>query len=132
VPSIRKLAWGGLALTGIAAVVYAGVTSRGPSASTTTLTPGWERRFRLEWTVEPDTDRTRRLRGYVTSLHGAYAETVRLLVQSVDAGGVVVERRLWAIPGGVNGFQRAYFEVAELPVAQEYRVFVWDYTIHQS
>jgi hypothetical protein len=115
----------------VAAVVYGAVTSRGPSASTTTLMPGWEQRFRLEWTVEPDSVRTRRVHGHATSLHGAYAETVRLLVQSVDVSGVIVDRRISAIPGGINGFQRAYFEVNELPLAHEYRVFVWDYTVHQ-
>jgi len=34
--------------------------------------------------------------------------------------------------GGVNGFQRAYFEVAQLPPAATYRVSVWDYTLLQN
>jgi hypothetical protein len=44
----------------------------------------------------------------------------------------VVARRIWAIPGGVGGGQRAYFEFPDLPTAREYRVYVWDYSLTQS
>jgi hypothetical protein len=57
---------------------------------------------------------------------------VRLLVQALDDTGAVVARRIWAIPGGVGGGQRAYFEVPDLPTAREYRVYVWDYSLTQS
>jgi len=103
-----------------------------PSASTTTLTAGWERHFTLEWTVEPDRGGARRLAGYVTSQHGAQAEPVRLLAQALDASDAVVGQRLGFVPGGVGGFQRAYFEFADLPSADRYRVSVWDYTLQQS
>jgi hypothetical protein len=80
----------------LTAGVFAAVTYRGTPMSVTTLTEGWEPRFKLD-----------------------------------DKGGVV-ERRIWAIPGGVGGGQRAYFEVPGLPAAHEYRVYVWDYSLTQS
>jgi hypothetical protein len=100
--------------------------------SVTTLTEGWERRFRLEWTVDAPSGPTRKLSGYITSELSGHAESVRLLVQALDDKGGVVERRVWAIPGGVGGGQRAYFEVPDLPAAHEYRVSVWDYSLTQS
>lgn len=103
-----------------------------PSASTTTLTAGWERHFTLEWTVAPTRGGARRLTGYVTSRHGANAEPVRLLTQALDASGALVGQRIEFVPGGVGGFQRAYFEVEDLPPANQYRVSVWDYTLQQS
>jgi hypothetical protein len=99
--------------------------------SVTTLTAGWERRFKLEWTVEAPSA-PRKLSGYITSQPGGHAEVVRLLIQALDDKGSVVERRIWAIPGGVGGGQRAYFEVPDLPAASEYRVYVWDYSLTQS
>jgi hypothetical protein len=130
----RTLVWAGGALAAVAATagVYAAVSFRGTSPSTTTLMSGWEQRFKLEWTVATEPGRGSRLHGYITSQYGEHAEPVRLLVQAVDASGAVVDRRIWSIPGGVNGFQRAYFEVSDLPAAHTYRVFVWDYTYRQS
>jgi hypothetical protein len=93
---------------------------------------GWEQRFNLEWTVPSPSGGRRRLSGYITSRQGGHAEPVRLLVQALDASGIVVARRIWAIPGGVGGGQRAYFEIPDLPPAHEYRVFVWDYSLIQS
>jgi hypothetical protein len=115
----------------LTAGVFAAVTYRGTPMSVTTLTEGWERRFRLEWSVDSSAG-ARRLSGYITSQQGGHAEFVRLLVQALDDKGDVVERRIWAIPGGVGGGQRAYFKVPGLPAAHEYRVYVWDYSLTQS
>jgi hypothetical protein len=132
-PSIRKLVWiAGVVLVLITAGVFAAVTYRGTPMSVTTLTEGWERRFKLEWTVEAASGTTRKVSGYITSQQSGHAEFVRLLVQAFDDKGAVVERRIWAIPGGVGGGQRAYFEVPDLPSAHEYRVYVWDYSLTQS
>lgn len=134
-PSARQLILGGgLALVALAAAVYASVSGqRTPSTpAATTLMTGWEGRFKLEWSVESEAGGTRRIRGYITSQHGEYAEPVRLLAQALDASGAVVGRRIAWVPGGVNGFQRAYFEIPDLPSAQGYRVSVWDYTFLQS
>lgn len=131
--SVRKPVWGvALALAALAAAVYAGVSFRGVPPDATTLMAGWEQRFSLEWTAPPAAAGWRRLSGYITSRQGGHAEPVRLLVQALDASGAVVERRIWAIPGGVGGGQRAYFEIPDLPSAHAYRVFVWDYSLIQS
>jgi hypothetical protein len=133
VRSARRLAWGGaLGLAALTAVVYAGVSFRGTPMSVTTQMSGWERHFKLEWTVDSPPTGGRRLSGYVTKETGGHADPMRLLVQGLDASGAVVERRIWAILGGVGGGQRAYFEVPDLPPAHEYRVFVWDYSLIQS
>ena len=102
-----------------------------PSASVTTLTAGWEKHFTLEWTTEPRAGGVQ-LQGTVTSRHGARAEPMRLLAQALDATGAVVGQQIARLPGGVGGFQRAYFEFSELPTADRYRVSVWDYTFEQS
>lgn len=103
-----------------------------PSGSTTTLMAGWEWHFTIDWAVEPEQGGTSRVRGYVTSQHGEYAAPVRLLAQALDSSGAVVGQRIGWVPGGVNGFQRAYFEIPHLPSATQYRVFVWDYTFLQA
>ena len=103
-----------------------------PSASVTTLTAGWERHFKLEWTVEPRPDGAVLLRGSVTSSHGARAEPMRLLAQALDTAGDVVGQRIFWVAGGVGGFQRAYFVFPDLPAADRYRVSVWDYSFQQS
>ena len=103
-----------------------------PSGTSTTLVAGWEYRFSLDWTVESEPGPTRRVRGYISSHYGESAEPVRILAQALDASGAIIGQRIEWVVGGVNGFQRAYFQVAQLPPAAAYRVSVWDYTLLQS
>jgi hypothetical protein len=103
-----------------------------PSGSTTTLMAGWERRFMIDWTVEPEQSDARRLRGYVHNQHGDSAEQVRVLAQALDASGAVIGQRITWVPGAIGGFGRAYFEVPHLPPADHYRLTVWDYILIQS
>ena len=103
-----------------------------PSTSTTTLMAGWEHRFTLEWSADPESGGGRRIRGYVTSQHGEYADHLRLLAQALDASGAVVGQKIVYVPAGIAGFQRAYFEIPGLPSADHYRVSVWDYSLLQS
>jgi hypothetical protein len=123
---------------GLFAVVLAcGIATDGAAAdrippSVTTLMAGWEQKFTLEWSVDPEPGGTRRVRGYVVSRYGQRAEPMRVLGRALDgAGGVVGERIEW-IPGGVSGFGRAYFEIPHLPAADRYVVTVWDYSIVES
>jgi hypothetical protein len=62
----------------------------------------------------------------------ALREGVRVLAQAVDSTGNVVGQRIGYVPGGVGGFGRAYFVVSNLPVTDNYRVSVWDYTWFQA
>jgi hypothetical protein len=124
---IRKPAWGvAPALAAVAAAVYAGVSFRGVPPDVTTLMSGWEQRFSLEWTVRSPSGLG------VPALPARDVAAQPLLVQALDASGAMVARRIWAIPGGVAGGQRACFEIPDLPPAHEYRVFVWDYSLIQS
>lgn len=116
------------------AVSACGTTSSSltPSASTTTLMLGWEQKFTLDWTAEPESGGTHRLRGYVVSQYGQSAEPLRLLGQALDTSGAVVGQRLVWVPNGVAGFGRSYFEIPHLPSAERYRVAVWDYTLQNG
>jgi hypothetical protein len=102
------------------------VTSSGAAS---TLMPGWERKFHLDWEVGAEPGGTERIRGYLVSDYGRAAYTARVLVQTVDASGAVVDRRIATIPGGVAGLGRSYFEVAHLSPSHHYLVTVWDYTL---
>jgi hypothetical protein len=103
-----------------------------PSGTNNTLVAGWEHRFSLDWSVESEPGPTRRVRGYITSQYGESAEPVRMLAQALDSSGAIIGQRIEWVVGGVSGFQRAYFEVAQLPPAAAYRVSVWDYTLLQN
>ena len=119
----------------VALVVTAcGVTTydAASTASLTTLIPGWERYFAVEWTAAPEPGGLRRLDGYVFNRYGEYAADVRLLVQALDASGAVVDQRVVWGPTGVGGFGRAYFNARHLPAADHYRVSVWDYRLIQG
>jgi len=102
------------------------------TGSNTTLMAGWEQHFALEWTAAPEPRGDQQVTGYIYSRHGEHAMKIRLLAQALDPAGTVVGQRIEWLPGGVNGFGRAYFAVAHLPAANSYRVTVWDYTWHQS
>jgi len=125
-----------LVRAGLLAVALAGcgLTTYCPidSTATTTLIPGWERYFTVEWTAGPEHGGVRRIDGYVYNRYGEYAADVRLLVQSLDASGNVVGQRVVWGPTGVGGFGRAYFDVRSLPAADHYHVFVWDYRLIQA
>jgi len=123
---------GRLALVAVAATACASSGYLTPSTSATTLMAGWEHHFAVDWTTEPERGGARRIVGHLTGLQGECAEPVRVLAQAFDSTGAVVAQRIGWVVGGVNGFQRAYFEIPNLPVAAQYRVTVWDYTFHQS
>ena len=122
-----------LALTAVATTAC-GATSASltPSGSTTTLMQGWDRWFKLDWSGEPEPGGGKRIRGYITNEHGEAAEPLRLLAQALDASDAVVGQKIAWVPAGVRGFGRAYFEVAHLPAADNYRVSVWDYSFPQA
>src|SRR5437879_12341468 len=84
------------------------------TGSTVTLMAGWEQHFTLEWTAEPESEGARRVSGYLYNRHGEYALNVRLLAQALDPAGAGVGPRIAWVPGGLNGFGRAYFTVAQI------------------
>jgi hypothetical protein len=100
-----------------------------PSRSNTTLMAGWEKKFTLEWDVEPDPGGAQRIRGYISSQYGQTASPVRVLAQALDPSGAVIDQRIAWVPSRVVGLGRSYIEIPNLPRADHYRVTVWDYTI---
>src|SRR3989442_15154411 len=82
-----------------------------PSGPMTTLVPGWERHFMLEWAVEPEHGGSGRLDGYIFNRYGEYAADVRLLPPSVDTTGVGVDHRLMWGPNRAARFWRACIHI---------------------
>ena len=97
-----------------------------------TLMSGWEHHFKIDWAAADQGPNTRKVSGYVYNQNGEFATSLRVLAQAVDTNGTVVGQRIAYVPGGVGGFGRAYFSVPDLPVADNYRVSVWDYTWFQA
>jgi hypothetical protein len=96
-----------------------------PSATVTTLMPGSERFFRINWDVRPERGDTRRLSGYVENTYGEAAARVQLLGQALDTSGAVVGQRVQWVHGAIPGFGRVYYEIPGMPPADHYRVTVW-------
>src|SRR2546422_643636 len=103
-----------------------------PSTSTTTLMAGWDRWFKLEWSVEREQGSTNRITGYITSQYGEGADAVRVLAQALDASGAVVGQQIAWVPGGVGGFSQRSFEAPRPPAATHYQGSVWDYSLRQA
>jgi hypothetical protein len=99
-----------------------------PSASFSTLMPGWESKFSVEWKVTPVPDGSRLIFGRVTSRYGQYAEPMMLLGQALDGSENVVSQRVERVPGGVPGFNSTYFEISRMAAADHYKVTVWAYS----
>jgi hypothetical protein len=122
-------------LIGAIVTMGAGCATNGavpPPGSPTTLMSGWEHHFSIDWTAVEQTGNTRRVSGYVSNHNGEFATHLRVLAQALDPAGAVVGQRIAYVPGGVGGFGRACFIVPSLPIADSYRVNVWDYTWNQA
>ena len=93
---------------------------------------GWEHHFTIDWAAAEQSPNARKVSGYVYNQNSEFATSLRVLAQALDPRGAVVGQRVAYVPGGVGGFGRAYFEVPNLPMAENYRVSVWDYTWFQA
>src|SRR5258705_10510654 len=91
-----------------------------PSASFPTLMPGGESKFSVDWKVTPAPDGSQLIFGRVTSRYGQYAEPFLLLGQSLDASENLVSQRAARAPGGVPGFNSAYYEISRMVAADHY------------
>ena len=82
-----------------------------------------DRGFRLDW--EPaQTKRGTVIRGYLNNDSGYTAANVRLIIESIDAGGQVAATTIGYLPGTAPPFDRLYFEVPLKAAAASYRVRV--------
>jgi hypothetical protein len=125
--SIAALARFGLIALAVTACATGG-DGLAPSASFTTLMPGWESKFSVDWKVTPAPDGSQLIFGRVTSRYGQYAEPFLLLGQSLDPSENVVSQRVERVPGGVPGFNSTYYEISRMVAADHYRVTVWSYS----
>ena len=122
----------GLIATMAAACAGTGVAPPPSATQYNTLMAGWEHHFKIDWTTAEQGPNARQVSGYVYNQNGEFATSLRVLAQALDSTGNVVGQRIGYVPGGVGGFGRAYFVVSNLPVADNYRVSVWDYTWFQA
>jgi hypothetical protein len=89
------------------------------------LMAGWERVFTVDW--EPAQLRGKPVvQGYVTNVSPYHTTGIRVLVESLDAGGQVTGQRIAWVPGELLGGGRAFFQVPAAP-APGYRVRVFSY-----
>jgi hypothetical protein len=89
------------------------------------LMAGWERHFTVDW--QPGQYRGQpALQGYVNNVSPHHAANIRVLVESLDAGGKVTSQKVAWLVGDLLGGGRLYFQVPTA-VAPAYRVRVFSY-----
>jgi hypothetical protein len=101
--SIVSAALLGLATLGTSACASLNSPAITPSASTTSLTQGWEHWFKLEWSTDREPGGDTRIRGYITNEYGEAAQPLRLLGQALDASGAIAGQQIVWVPEGVGG-----------------------------
>jgi hypothetical protein len=101
-----------------------------PSETVTSISPGAEHWFKIDWEPVPRPDGTVRLEGFIQNTHGTAAR-VRLLAQALDPSGKVIAQKLWWLDT-IPGFGRVSYRIPGLPRAEHHRVTVWSYTRIES
>ena len=91
---------------------------------------GWERNFTVTWDTVEQKGRPI-VEGYVNNISPYDMAAVRVLVDSLDASGRIVDQQVSWLPGGLRGGGHLYFEV---PVARadRYQVRVFSYDRFES
>jgi hypothetical protein len=89
------------------------------------LNVGWENYLSVTWEAGAS-GAGQLVSGYVRNTSPYDLANVRVLVEVLDAGGLVIEQRLRSIPGELRGGGRVYFDVP-VPAAPSYRVRVFSY-----
>ena len=102
-----------------------------PSAEMTSLNPAWQNWFRFDYAVDEDKAGKRRISGYPQNNYGEAAHDIRILLQALDKSGAIVAQQItWG--SFVPGLSRSYFELRNVPAADQYRLSVWDFTFDQA
>jgi hypothetical protein len=113
-----------LTILGLAVAVM-GAALPTTAAELQPLMAGWERHFTVDW--QPGQYRGQpALQGYVSNVSPYHAANIRVLVESLDAGGKVTSQKVAWLPGDLLGGGRLYFQVPTA-VAPAYRVRVFSY-----
>jgi hypothetical protein len=113
-----------LTILGIATLVLgAGLPSAG--AELEPLMAGWERVFSVDW--QPGLYRGKpSVEGYVSNNSPYHTGNIRIIIDSLDAGGQVTNQQIAWVPGDLLGGSRLFFQVPTQP-APSYRVRVFSY-----
>jgi hypothetical protein len=104
------------------------LTTAPPRAAARELQPlmlGWEQHFTVTWDATQRRGRPL-VEGYVINRSPYRVGRVRLLVDSLDDAGRVVDQRVSWVPGELGGDSRLYFDVPVTPAAR-YRVRIFSY-----
>ena len=89
------------------------------------LVNGWEHHFSVTWDTTQRRGRVG-VDGYVINKSPYRVGRVRVLVDSLDDAGRIVDQKISWVPGELSGDSRLYFDVSVTPAAQ-YRVRVFSY-----
>jgi hypothetical protein len=113
-----------LTMLGLATLVL-GAALPGAAAELEPLMAGWERVFSVDW--QPGQYRGKpSVEGYVSNNSPYHTNNIRIIVDSLDAGGQVINQQIAWVPGDLLGGSRLFFQVPTQP-APSYRVRVFSY-----
>lgn len=108
----------------LAALVVAAARP-GAAAELQPLMAGWEHVFSVSW--QPGQHRGQpSVEGYVSNISPYHTNNIRIIVESMNAGGQVTNQQIAWVPGDLLGGGRLYFQVPA-PPAPSYRVRVFSY-----
>jgi hypothetical protein len=106
-------------------VLLAPTPGAGAARELQPLMLGWEQHFTVSWDAVQRRDRPV-VEGYVINRSSYRIGRLRVLVDSLDDGGRLVDQRVSWVLGELGGNSRLYFEVPVVPAAR-YRVRVFSY-----
>jgi hypothetical protein len=113
-----------LTMLGLATLVL-GAALPGAAAELEPLMAGWERVFSVDW--QPGQYRGKpSVEGYVSNNSPYHTNNIRIIIDSLDAGGQVINQQIAWVPGDLLGGSRLFFQVPTQP-APSYRVRVFSY-----
>ncbi len=96
----------------------------GPPAAAVTTPSGIDPRLRLEWDASQTRGGRPMVAGYIYNDYGRPANNVRLLVETLDGSGRVIDRAFGFVRGIVPVFNRSYWVVPVKTPGASYRVTV--------
>jgi hypothetical protein len=88
---------------------------------------GIDSRLRFEWDVRQGRSGRPGIVGYLYNDYMRAATDVRLLVETLDASGRVIDRAYGFVVGGVPAFNRTPFDVPLKTAGASYRITVTSY-----
>ncbi len=113
-----------LTMLGLATLVL-GAVLPGAAVELQPLMAGWERVFSVDW--QPGQYRGKpSVEGYVNNNSPYHTTNIRIMIDSLDAGGQVTNQKVAWVPGELLGGSRLFFQVPTQP-APSYRVRVFSY-----